>query len=62
MSTLAIPYEEINELWFGGLNFVPGQPFPMESLLRWFKQSDDFDNKCKLGNPFIGILIRGQAV
>lgn len=57
MSPLTIPYEEVNELWFGGLDFAPGQPYPMESFLRWFRQSDDFDNKCRFSAFIFNILI-----
>lgn len=46
MSVVSLPHEEINELWFGGLEFDPEKPFPMEGVQRWFRQTDEFDHKC----------------
>ena len=46
-SDMSLPHEEVNKLWFGGLEFEPGKPFPDEAISRWFQQSDDFDNKCR---------------
>jgi uncharacterized protein (DUF924 family) len=47
MSIASLPHEEINQLWFGGLDFDPERPFPNDAVQRWFRQSDEFDNKCK---------------
>jgi len=44
---LTLPNEEVERLWFGGLSFEPGKPFPQEAITRWFRQSDDFDKKCR---------------
>jgi uncharacterized protein (DUF924 family) len=51
MTIVSLPDEEINELWFGGLHFDMEKPFPMEGIQRWFRQTDEFDNKCKSVSP-----------
>jgi hypothetical protein len=47
MAMVTIPIEEINRLWFGGIDFNEGLPFPTEAINRWFRQTPEFDNKCK---------------
>src|SRR5579859_3845510 len=39
--------DEVQELWFGGLDFGAGKPFPREALERWFRSTPEFDEKCR---------------
>ena len=46
-STIVLPYQEIDHLWFGGLNLQPGEPPPMDAVKRWFRKDTIFDTTCK---------------
>jgi uncharacterized protein (DUF924 family) len=43
----SLPHEEIENLWFGGLEFIEGEPFPKPAIQRWFGKSEAFDKKCR---------------
>lgn len=42
-----LPLEEIEQLWFGGLNLKPGHPPSMDAVKRWFRGDAAFDTSCK---------------
>ena len=44
---IVLPQNEIEELWFGGLNLKAGQTPGMEAVLRWFRSDQAFDSSCK---------------
>ena len=47
MSSIVLPCEEIESLWFGGLDLGQGKPITMECGKRWFMGGQEFDNACK---------------
>lgn len=46
-SPIVLPHDEIEDIWFGGYNFTPGNPPPMEALKRWFYKDPQFDATCQ---------------
>jgi len=47
-STIVLPHEEIESLWFGGLDLQPGQAPSLGPLLkRWFHADTTFDSTCR---------------
>ena len=52
MADVNVPYEKIMSLWYDGLEFVPGKEFPMQAMMRWFRATDEFDEKCRYDLQF----------
>src|SRR5256885_14310970 len=49
---IVLPHEEVESLWFGGLNLSPGAAPSMEALVkRWFLHDDKFDLTCRCKSP-----------
>lgn len=46
-SSIVLPCEEIESLWFGGLDLGQGKPITMECGKRWFMGGQEFDNACQ---------------
>ena len=45
---IVLPHEEVESLWFGGLNLSPGAAPSIEALVkRWFLHDDKFDSTCR---------------
>ena len=44
---IVLPHEEIEQLWFGGLDLKPGLPPSMDTMKRWFTKDPEFDASCK---------------
>ena len=47
MANVSIPYEKIMSLWYDGLEIMPGKKFPMQAMMRWFRATEEFDEKCR---------------
>ena|SRR5438552_135790 len=43
---IVLPYHEIDQLWFGGLNLQPGNTPSEDVMKRWFKKDTKFDTAC----------------
>jgi hypothetical protein len=52
-SSISLPHDEIETLWFGGLNLEPGKPPGMDAVKRWFSKNDTFDISCKYYPPIL---------
>lgn len=49
---IVLPHEEVESLWFGGLNLGPGTAPSMEALVkRWFLHDHKFDSTCRCEPP-----------
>jgi hypothetical protein len=44
---IVLPNEEIEELWFGGLNLRAAHTPAMDAVKRWFFPDPNFDTSCK---------------
>jgi len=51
-SKIVLPVEEIENLWFGGLDLGPGKPVAMDCAKRWFMGGEEFDTTCKYHPPY----------
>lgn len=46
-TTIVLPHEEIEQLWFGGLDLKPGCQPSTDAIKRWFRKDPEFDTSCK---------------
>jgi hypothetical protein len=46
-SPVVLPHDEIQDLWFGGLDLRPGQAPSFDVVKRWFFVNETFDSSCK---------------
>ncbi len=49
---IVLPHQEIDQLWFGGLNLQTGQPPSRDAVKRWFRKDTTFDTNCRYNFPF----------
>jgi hypothetical protein len=47
MSSVPLPCEEIEQIWFEGVVGGPGKPPNMGVFQRWFMVNPEFDSKCQ---------------
>jgi hypothetical protein len=52
-SATVLPHEQVETLWFGGLNLAPGAAPSVGALMkRWFAHDHKFDATCRYDSSF----------